>query len=71
MLNEKVFREQGSSYRDANSKPTTQSEVKLEAIKPDKDAPNRKHLKAMGYNWERKEFAFQPESIFGLLLGSL
>jgi hypothetical protein len=25
----------------------------------------------LGYNWQRKEFDYQPETIFGLLLGTL
>ena len=33
--------------------------------------PNKKHLNALGYNWEREEFSQQPEAIFGFMLGHL
>jgi hypothetical protein len=33
--------------------------------------PNKKHLKALGYNWERQEFLSHTDNVFGHLLGHI
>lgn len=41
-------------------------------MEPEKPTPpNKKHLKALNYNWERQEFVSQTDNVFGHLLGHL
>ena len=70
-------------YKDLNKQVFKSNELKMkinfddckipvEGIQKEKpNPPNRKHLKALGYSWERQEFSFQPEISFGYLMSCL
>lgn len=65
-MNEQIFKDLGIGLELVSVRPES------EWTDPEKASPaNKKHLKALGYNWERQEFSSQLDTLFGFLLGNL